>query len=76
VDEGFTIVKLGGVTCYDFTDERGVSSKVTAIVVPIRVKMSGSELEIAWGCNRGDSCFNESCRYSKPYREKKFEIKL
>jgi len=71
-----TIVKIGGAVCHDFIDEKGSRSKVTAIVVPIRLKMSGSELEIAWGCNRGDACFNESCRYSKPYREKKFEIKL
>ena len=47
-----------------------MSEDVSAVVVPIRLEQKGNITYISYGCNLGETCHCEYCRYSKAFREK------
>ena len=56
--------------CFNFTDDNGVETKVTAVVVPLVTDSEGGKTKISWGCSRGKSCHTKTCIYARHFQDK------
>jgi hypothetical protein len=76
-DAVLKMLKPTSLPCYDFTDERGVKSVVTAIIVPTSFhEKEGSKLMVGWSCSKGRVCRCPICVYSLATVIPGFEKKL
>jgi len=63
------VPRVYSVPCFDFTDGKGETRRVSAIIAPIRLTVEGKTLFISWGCSKV-ACRNRDCRYSKACTER------
>jgi len=63
------VPRVYSVPCFDFTDDKGETKRVSAIIAPIRLTVEGKTLFISWGCSKV-TCRNRDCRYSKACTER------
>jgi hypothetical protein len=55
--------------CHNYVDSSGSERRVTVVIAPIGVERRNEKTVISWACNRGATCRNPECRYSKAFKE-------